>query len=291
MTETQVPAVPRAALLALHDHGADIAPKLIPTQGPPKALATYRTGHLVLMVPANVVGRQMNLLETAGRYWATQHSIATPELLAVDPSGDWLLGKWVEAVDPTGPTYVTKALRIADQIMESPTWQPPLAPSTWSASSKGRVGRVRRMITAGINLRRWLAARETAQNLPDRAMSHNDYYFRNVLRTPSDSVVVVDWEFAGLAPRFTDHLRMWSTLKNPEDREIALEIILAGRSKQELEHIGVLGRWLTYRLFAENLAVPRRLQNPPDLEHARRGVQRGDELFNRTTDGSYSRSP
>lgn len=282
MTDSKDKIPHPAALRALQDHGAQHPPQLVPTEGPVKPLATFRADHLVMMVARNDVGRYQNLLESAGRDWASGHSIVTPEILAVDSAGQWLVGMWETTAEPSGADYVTESLRIADQIMVSPAWDPPLPPSTWSASTRGRLGRVRRMVMAGINLKKWLAAREAARQLTDISMSHNDFYFRNVLRTSSDQVVIVDWEFAGLAPRFTDHLRMWSTLKDPKDRELALEMILDDRTSQELEHIGILGRWLTYRVFAENLAVPRKLQNPPDLEHARRGVQHGDDLFDRT---------
>ena len=137
------------------------------------------------------------------------------------------------------------------------------------------------MAVGGVNVRRWLTARQAAEELPKDGMAHGDFYFRNVLDTTS-GVQVVDWEFAGPAPHFTDHLRFWSTLKSDEDADLALSLILRNRSSEERNAIGILGRWLAYRLLGENITVRRRFQNPADLTHARAGVGRGERLYAET---------
>lgn len=152
---------------------------------------------------------------------------------------------------------------------------------TWRAGSQGRIRRLARLAASGLSVREFLAARSEAESLLADSTAHGDFYFRNVLNLP-DRVEVVDWEYAGPAPKFTDHLRFWSTIKSDEDRDEALALILDRRSPQERAHIGVLGRWLAFRLFAENVTAPRRWQNAADRQRATAGLRHGRELYAQT---------
>jgi hypothetical protein len=49
-----------------------------------------------------------------------------------------------------------------------------------------------------------------------------------------------------------------------------MQMLLAGRTAEELRHLATVVEWLSLRLVAENLAVRAELRNASDLLHARR---------------------
>jgi thiamine kinase-like enzyme len=99
-------------------------------------------------------------------------------------------------------------------------------------------------------------------------MAHGDFYRRNILGTGS-GVMLVDWEYMGLAAFGTDLLRLWTTQHEREDREQIMEHLMSTTPRSRWADVGKLALWLSLRLLGENLSVPRRDQRPSDREHAR----------------------
>ena len=67
-------------------------------------------------------------------------------------------------------------------------------------------------------------------------------------------------------------------MRDDDDRQIAWARIVRGRTAGELRHIGVLARWLAWRLLAENLSAPVSQRDPLDLSHARALVNEIEDL-------------
>jgi len=277
------PDLPPAALAALRSRSVDVsALREQGRSGRGAVIRVWWAGTAAVVVARDKRGCRVNQSEVAGRHWAAGVGVGVPEIWAHADDGAWLVGEWLSAEAPTGTEYVRAALTGADLIMgaELPRGSS-VSVQSWRGSRRGRALRALRVMAAGLDPREFVGARNEATVLPADFPAHGDFYFRNVLNV-STGIRVVDWEFAGPAPAFTDHLRFWSTLKAEEDRLTALELILEGRSRVERAHIGTLGRWLAFRLFAENVSAPRRLQNPADRAHATAGLDRGRELFEMT---------
>lgn len=237
--------------------------------GPPTGLRTYLGPDAVLTVAVDDEGRRQNLVEHACRRWAAPHGVPCPTVLAASPTGEWLHAQRVRAERPEGPGYVHAALDAADAIaaLEPPALS--VAPSRWRPARSARLVSAARGALGGLDVPRFLRSRRAAAGLTDETTCHGDFYRRNVLHAPGDGVSVVDWEFVGRAPRWTDHVRFWSTLRRAEDRREAWARISGAAGPEGEAHLAALTSWLCHRLLAENLAAPRRQRDPEDLAHAR----------------------
>lgn len=237
--------------------------------GPPTGLRTFLGEDTVLTVAVDDEGRRQNLVEVACRAWAAPHGIGCPAVVAAAPGGDWLHAERVRAGRPEGPDYVRAALVAADRIalLEPPELS--VAPSAWRPARSARLLSAARGTLGGLDVPRFLRARRAATGLAEQTTCHGDFYRRNVLHVPGSGVSVVDWEFVGRAPRWTDHVRLWSTLRRPEDRREAWARISEAAGPDGEPHLRALTEWLSHRLLAENLAAPRRQRDPEDLAHAR----------------------
>ena len=236
----------------------------------------YRDTSHILMVATTDEGLRRLRSEAEGRAWAITVGVSVPEVLAVDQEHGWLISPWIEAHEPEGPQYVRSGLAGADAISKGALVRPATA-STWRARRRDLAVRVTRMAFAGVNLQDFRARRAAAMSLPNSSMAHGDYYVGNVLRG-AEQVFVVDWEFWGPAPKYTDHLRFWSTLRRREDRELAMDLISSAAGSQR-RSLATLAIWLAYRLLAQNASAPPRQRNMGDLEHARRVVREAEDRF------------
>lgn len=241
-----------------------------PKPGPPTPLRSYRGDGVVLTVAVTQEGNDRILVEIEGRAWAQRHGIAVPTVRDRHPTGHWFVADLVETAQPRGAAYVNAALDVADRISQLEPPQLPVMAATWRGERRTLLVRLARAVPAGLPMRQFLGSRRAAAALTDSACSHGDFYPRNVLAAP-DGVVLVDFEYVGSAPRYTDHLRLWSTLRDPADREAVWQRLLAG-GPHHREHIETLARWLALRLLAENLSAPAPQRDPEDLAHARRLV-------------------
>ena len=240
--------------------------------GPPTALRTFLGEDSVLTVAVDADGRRQNLVEAACRAWASPHGVGCPAVLASAPDGAWLHAERVRAGRPEGEAYVHAALDAADRVAALPPPVLPAAPSSWRPDRAQRLLSAARGTLGGLDVPRFLRARRAAGELTARSTSHGDYYRRNVLHVPGSGVSVVDWEFVGEAPRWTDHVRFWSTLRRAEDRREAWARTSAtarAAGPESEAHLRVLAGWLGLRLLAENLAAPRHQRDADDLAHAR----------------------
>lgn len=237
--------------------------------GPPTGLRSFLGEDTVLTVAVDDEGRRQNLVEAACRAWAGPRGVDGPTVIAASADGHWLHAERVRAATPEGPDYVHAALATADRIA---TLEPPelsVAPSQWRPARSARVLSAARGALGGLDVPRFLRSRRAAAALTDHTTCHGDFYRRNVLHVAGTGVSVVDWEFVGRAPRWTDHVRFWSTLRRSEDRQEAWARISETVEPGGEAHLRTLTEWLCYRLLAENLAAPRPQRDADDLAHAR----------------------
>ncbi|PKW26712.1 phosphotransferase [Phycicoccus duodecadis] len=245
--------------------------------GPPRPVRRWVDDTLVVDLAASEAGRRLVRLEVDGRRWATAAGVPVPAVHGAAPDGSWLVGARAPGTSCRGAEAVGAALDAADRIAACPAPLPAEAPSTWRADRRTLAVRVVRSVAGGLPIPRFRAARAAAAGLADRVPGHGDLYRRNVLADGAD-VLVIDWEFLGGHPRWTDHVRLWSTLTDPADRAVALRRIEGSVPTSGHPHVAVLVRHLTLRLLAENLASPVRQRNGDDLAHARRMVGEGEDL-------------
>ena len=237
--------------------------------GPPTGLRSFLGEDTVLTVAVDDEGRRQNLVEAACRAWAAPHGVGCPVVLGAGPAGEWLHAERVRTGRPEGAEYVHAALDAADTIagLEPPALS--VAPSRWRPARSARLLSAARGTLGGLDVPRFLRARRAAAELTDQTTCHGDFYRRNVLAVPGAGVSVVDWEFVGRAPRWTDHVRLWSTLRRPEDRREAWARTSGAAGADGEGHLLTLAGWLGLRLLAENLAAPRPQRDREDLAHAR----------------------
>lgn len=237
--------------------------------GPPSPIQRFQGMGLALAVAIEPEGQRQNLLEAAGRHWASAQGVPVPCVVAADPDGRWLLAQLVPVIPPGGEPYVRQALAAADAVAAADPPNLPVAPSRWRAERPNAAGRAARLLAGGLRPDTFLLARRAAGELPASITCHGDLYRRNVLCTAGPQVYVVDWEFLGPGAEFTDHLRFWSTLLDPADRTIAWSATVDRAGEAKRGDLLVLARWLVIRLLAENLDAPTRQRNRADLRHAR----------------------
>jgi hypothetical protein len=263
------------------DHGIDLTERSVLRPGAGRRTETVRCVHAgrVLEVAVGAEGRRRLRVEIAGRAWARERGIVTPEVLDADPDGAWLLGAWLEPVRPIGAGYVDAAVATARLIARQP--EPPEAvveASSWRASRRDLLVRGMRVVSGGVPPRLWRAARlQVAEVGGERVVAHGDFYPHNVLGTRS-GVSVVDWEYVGWAPRSADLVRLWTLLPESADRDRLLAHLSADQPALERRRIGALVLWHALRLLGENLSVARTEQNPVTLRHARAIVPEACEV-------------
>lgn len=251
--------------------------------GPPTPLRRFRSPDSVLTVAVTSAGRSRITVERECRQWAAEQGIPVPTVRAAAEDDSWFVADYITAGDPRGSRYVIEGLRVADLISRCTAPHLTAAPANWRGSRRTLPSRVTRQTRGGLSLPRLRRARAAAHSLPDRTLTHGDYYRRNVL-ADSPSVQVVDWEFIGDAPRFTDHLRLWSTLLDPADRRTAWTAITAPLDGEQRQHVAVLGEYLVLRLLGENLAAPTRQRDAVDLNHARAMVRQWPDYLSQLLD-------
>ncbi len=226
-------------------------------------------GEVLVETADDAEGRRRLVCERDGRAWAGRAGVPTPAVLGAAPDGAWLVSSF-GAPPRLDEAWVTRALVIADVVAAA---DPPLGlripTSTWRASTHSRAARVLRTVAGGVPAARFRRARAAYHGLAERTPAHGDYYHRNLVDLP-DGSAVVDWEFLGCAPRFTDHVRLWTVLPDADLRAHALHLVLSGRTPAERRHVATVMEWLSLRLVAENLSVRPELRNRVDLAHARR---------------------
>ena len=251
--------------------------KLGPKRPLARLLATSPTGEVMIEIALNGEGRRRLLTEAGGRRWASGRGIAVPTVLGLGDAGTWFISAAAGAVRPN-PAFVESAMRLADRIGEQST--PPdlgeLA-SDWRAPRRTRVLRGARTVLGGVPPRLFAQARAGFRDLPHDRVVHGDFYHRNIVQN-TESYQVVDWEFSGWGPRFSDHLRLWSVLPDKSLRDLVLDRILDGVNRAERRSIGVIALWMSLRLLGENLSAPRRSRSADDLAHARAMLPEAVEL-------------
>lgn len=245
-------------------------------------LAAGNTGRLLVEVAHDHEGRRRLSCETSGRAWAREAGVPTPPVVASAPSGGWLVSVLGGSARPD-EAWVEEAFGLADRIQTAV--RPPLDPtrSTWRAPARSRTARVTRAVLGGVPPVRFRQARRDYEALGDRAACHGDFYHRNLVGLDNPvglpgRCAVVDWEFLGTAPRFTDHVRLWSVLTDDLLRARTFDRLVGGRGAEERLHLGVVVAWLGLRLLAENLAAPVARRSTADLAHARRVADESIEL-------------
>lgn len=245
--------------------------------GPPRPIRRWRGADVLVDVATSEHGRRLVGLEVEGRAWARAAGVPVPAVHAVGPGGGWMVGARAHGVSCRGPGAVRAALDAADRIAACSTPRPALAPSTWSGDRRTLPVRVARSVVGGLPLRRFREARAAAHGLTDLVSGHGDLYRRNVI-ADGDDIRIIDWEFLDAHPRWSDHVRLWSTLTDPADRAVAIGHLEDVVPVDGHRHLAVLVRHLTLRLLAENVAAPPRHRSSDDLAHARAMVVEGEEL-------------
>jgi aminoglycoside phosphotransferase len=275
--------LPPAAAELVDELGA--LPGLAPVRkpGPARPVQRWSGDAVVVDVAVGDEGRRLIRLEADGRRWATTHGVPTPPLLGVADDASWLVTRRVRGTSCRGERAVRAAMTVADAIARAPAPVSPVAATVWRGTRATLAQRAARSVAAGLPVHAYRRARAAVAELDEHATAHGDLYRRNVITTDGARVWVIDWEFLGSHPRWTDHLRLWSTLTDPVDREIALGHVLTSVSRSDQEHVAVLIRYLTLRLLAENLAAARRWRNADDVEHARRMVAEGEAVARQLT--------
>ncbi|NHA66594.1 phosphotransferase [Phycicoccus flavus] len=245
--------------------------------GPPRPVRRWTGDTVLLDLATSAEGRRLVAAEVAGRRWAAEAGVPVPAVLAVGAGDGWMLTARAPGVSCRGAGAVRAALAAADAVAACRAPLPTVPASTWRGDQRTLVARVARSAVGGLPLRRFRAARAAAAALTDQAPGHGDLYRRNVL-ADGDRVSVVDWEFLSTHPRWTDHVRLWSTLTDPADRAVAVAHLEAVVPAAAHGHLAVLVRHLSLRLLAENLAAPPAERNSDDVDHARRVVPEGERL-------------
>lgn len=246
--------------------------------GPPRPVERWRCRDLIFEQAPTKDGLRLMQLEVTGRQWARGLGIPVPDIVHHDPARGVLVSRWLNSVSCCGREPTLAALRLADKIQDSMVPQCGPSPSTWRANRVTIVPRAARLILGGLPVAYYLRQRELYNNLAGRAAAHGDYYRRNVLLREFGELAIIDWEHLSMQPRWTDHVRLWSTLTDHTDRELALTYLHEKVPSDDRWHLSVVVRYLTCRLLGENLAAPSRYRSVDDLAHARRMLKEGEQV-------------
>lgn len=199
--------------------------------------------------------------ERDARSWAVAQHIPVPQDLG--NGAGWLISELIDSTPTHGAEYVDRALQITAAIRAS-TVPPPAAVSSWQGSRRDLPRRLMRALIGRLPMREFRQVRAEAANLPADVWVHGDFSNANVMNSPAD-LRIIDWEFSGQGIWGTDEVRLWSTLDDPADRQRLMTGFLAELPPQRRQDTGVLIHWLAVRQLAENLAAPRRHQNPANI--------------------------
>ena len=235
--------------------------------GPPRPMKRWRAqtadhARPVLVTVAQNQSATIQLAhESAACSWAADSGVPVPQLVGQGPG--WLIAEFIDSRSPEGSDYVAASLAAAQQI-RSATTPPPASVSTWKGSRRSMPQRVIRALIGRLPMREFRQVRSEAALLPADALVHGDFSNANVMHAAT-GVRVIDWEFVGNGILGTDEVRLWSTLEHRSDRDLLLESFLATVSPERLPDIGLLIHWLALRQLAENLAAPRKHQNPANI--------------------------
>ena len=247
----------------------DPAPRPLAKPGPPRPVARWladMTGPdgpepVVVAVAQDPGAVQQLSHEAAARGWAAANAGPVPADLA---QGDgWLISEEVAVLPSRGADYVAAALTAATRIA-SAQGPPPVAVSEWKAGRRDLPQRIARALLGRLPMGEFRRVRAEAAELPDAGWVHGDYSDANVMYSPT-GVRIIDWEFVGRGPLGTDQIRLWSTLGEASDRDLLMETFLAQVPRDQRAEVGVLIHWLALRQLAENLAAPRKHQNPANI--------------------------
>ncbi len=219
-------------------------------------------------------------LEVSRRDWAHQAGVPVPRVLAADHGGSWIISDWINGSRACGREYVGAALESAVCIAGTSGFPASLEGSSWRAPRSTRPLRAARLALGGMPLRVWRAARAQALRLPRGQLAHNDFYPKNVIAS-GGTAYVVDWEHAATAPRHTDELRLWSTLRDRDDRELVMQVVLARAGPSGHRDVGALLLWLSLRLLGENLSAAPENRTPASLAHAQSMLPEASEWARR----------
>lgn len=245
------------------------APTPFDKPGPPRPVTRWRAELEVagantpalVAVAQNAEAAQRLDHEAQTRQWAQGQGISVPRILAQGPG--WLASELVHPLPDTGRDYVDHALATA-RLIRAATSAPPQAVSSWQGSRRNIAQRLVRALVGGLPIGEFRRVRAEAAELPTDVWVHGDYSCANVLRTPS-GVSIIDWEFCGHGIWGTDEIRLWSTMGDPRDRERIMSGFLADLPDHRRRDTGILIHWLALRQLAENLAAPRRHQDPSNV--------------------------
>lgn len=267
--------------LAAAARALDVDPGALRRQrkpGPPRPVERWRCGDLLFDYASTSEGRRLMKLEVHGRQWAVGIDVPVPPVLLYDQDGSVLVSRWISGSSCGGAEPTAESLRVAERVAhaERPRFGPQA--STWRASRASLPLRSARLVAGGLPVRRYMQQRELYAALALKDVAHGDFYRRNVLVSATGDVAVIDWEHLSVQPRWTDHVRLWSTLTDANDRRVVLLHINRSAPAREHSHLAIVVRYLTLRLLGENLAAASRYRDPADLVHARHMVHEGEQL-------------
>lgn len=247
----------------------DPAPQPFDKPGPPRPVQRWRAWidavdgptEVLVAVACSEGAAQRLRHEVAARQWAVAYGIPVPPVLADGPG--WTVSAMVDSRPTSGAAYVSEALAAARAIRAAPT-APPHAVSSWHRSRRDIAQRLARAMVGRLPLQEFRRVRAEAQELPTDVWVHGDFSNANVMNGGS-GVEVIDWEFCGAGVLGTDEVRLWTTLDDPADRRQLMTEFLSEVPANRRRETGVLVHWLALRQLAENLAAPRRHQNPANI--------------------------
>ena len=136
-----------------------------------------------------------------------------------------------------------------------------------------RALRAARLWRAGISPTEFMRLRRAVHDLPAQVAIHGDLYDGNVLIIDDRSAALIDWEHAGVGPRYSDAIRFLTTLSRDEDAEYALECILRQAPTSDRELIGAQLRWLSLRHYADQITAEESAVSLQHREHIRQRWQ------------------
>lgn len=226
---------------------------------------------VVYLAPDEPARRRLRV-EYQRMQWAREHGVPVPD--TVSATDDVLVTARVTHDEARGVAYIREAIRIADLIAAAGPLPAGLQQggTSWRAPRRTLARRLARGVRARLDWREFLAVRRSAFALSSDTMSHGDYHRKNLLFVAaSGRIVVVDWEYAGLAPRGTDLLTMWPQTRDVDDRAALLDAALVRSGDRRAT--AVLHHWLAIRWFAEvATGAPRSRLDAEKIARARRRV-------------------
>ena len=225
-------------------------------------------------------GRRRILLEVRRLAWARREGLRVPPMVGHAADGSWLVSERVPNDPPVGPGYVGAAAQAARMLAAAPPPPSEVLEGSYGrrAPRRGRLLRLARLAAGGVSVREFVGLRRAVAALRADALSHGDYHPNNILYDAgAGAVTLTDFEMLGMAPWGSDLLLMWVTLDHDDDRERLLAELLEGADEHERSRLGLLHRWITLRVLAERVALPRGRREREPIEEARDLVARSRE--------------